>query len=198
MKKFRLLYITAALVAGLGFTGCVSEDDQKMPEFNQLVYFEDFQKMVDGTFDDSVWTFFAESGTKNWKQTVYNGDGYYEFNPFQSNEALNVAWLVTPAINIENANKKRLTFEVAQHHVINTQNNFLQAFISTDFTGDVNTATWNEVTFKAPGTKNYEFSKSGVIDISGYQGPIYIAFKATGGTASANAGSYMINNIRVF
>lgn len=198
MKKMKITYLAAALMIGLGFSSCVSDEDQNLPEFNPVVYYEDFHEILEGTFDDTPWTFYAEAGTKNWKQTVYKSNGYFEFSPFQSGENLNVAWLVTPPIAIENAKKKRLTFEVAQHHVVNTANNFLKAYISTDFSGDVATATWVEVPFRAPGTKNYEFSKSGVIDLSGYQGPIYIGFKGTGGTASANAGSYMIDNIRVF
>lgn len=198
MKKMKITYLAAALMLGLGFSSCVSDADQDLPEYNKVVFFEDFHQILEGTFDETPWTFFAETGTKNWKQTVYKSDSYFEFSPFQSNEPLNVAWLVTPAIDISAANKKRLTFEVAQHHVVNKTNNYLQVFISTDFVGDVASATWNEVTFKGPGTKNYEFSKSGIIDLSSFQGPIYVAFKATGGTASANAGSYMVDNIRVF
>lgn len=70
---------------------------------------------------------------QKWFSTSYQGKAYYEFSPFNSNETLNVAWFVTPAINVDKAVKKRLTFQTAQHHVVNVENNFLEVFISTDF-----------------------------------------------------------------
>lgn len=201
MKNLIYIFPIALLtIAGL-FTACSPEDEQELPQYSPTIYLEDFQKVIDGTFDETLFTNVAESGTKKWFSNSYNGNAYYEFSPFNSNEALNIAWFVTPAINLDSAVKKRLTFQSAQHHVVNTENNYLQVFVSTNFTGDVTTATWNELTFNGPKTGsgfNYDFFNSGAVDLSQYSGNIHIAFKATGGTASANAGAYMIDNIKVF
>ena len=197
MKKYKISLLTA-LVATFGFVGCVAEDDAVLPEYGKIIYFEDFQNPE--TFEQ--WSTFAEVGTKEWISLEHNGNYYFEFTPFQSGEEVNVGWLVSPAIDIDNASLKRLTFEVAQHHVINTENNYIQAYISTDFDGEnVTTATWTEFDFNKPSATaatNYDFIKSGPVDISEYTGTIYIAFKVTGGTATQNAGAYQIDNIRVF
>ncbi|WCM41384.1 DUF5017 domain-containing protein [Flavobacterium sp. CBA20B-1] len=201
MKKIKFLFPVAVIALVSVFAACSPEDEQELPTYSPTIYMEDFQKVIDGTFDESKFTNIAETGTKKWFSTSYQGNAYYEFSPFNSNETLNVAWFVTPAINVDTAVKKRLTFQSAQHHVVNVENNFLEVLISTDFTGDVTTATWKSVTFNGPKIGsgfNYDFFNSGVINLQEYTGNIYIAFKATGGTASANAGAYMIDNIKVF
>lgn len=201
MKKLKYIFPVAVLTFASIFTACSPEDEQDLPTYSPTIYIEDFQKVIDGTFNESLFTNVAESGTKKWFSNSYQGNAYYEFSPFNSNETLNVAWFVTPAINVDTAVKKRLTFQTAQHHVVNVENNFLEVLISTDFTGDVNTATWKSVTFTGPKIGsgfNYDFFNSGAVSLQEYSGNIYIAFKATGGTASANAGAYMIDNIKVF
>ena len=201
MKKLKYIIPITIITLGLA-TACSPEDEQELPTYSPTIYFEDFQKVIDGTFDESAFVNVAETGTKKWFATSYKENGYYEFSPFQSNETVNVAWFVTPAINIDSAVKKRLTFQTAQHHVVNTENNYIQVYVSTNFTGDVTTATWHEMeNFNKPqigGGFNYDFFNSGVVDLSAFNGNIHIAFKATGGTASANAGAYMIDNIKVF
>lgn len=201
MKHLKYIFpLAVATLAGL-FTACSPEDDQELPQYSPTIYFEDFQGIIDENFDETPFTNVAEVGTKTWFPQSFDNNGYYEFSPFNSNETLNVAWFITPAINLDNATKKRLTFQTAQHHVLNTENNFLQVLISTDFSGDVTTANWTEVSFNAPKTgssNNYDFFNSGIVDLSTFSGNIYIAFKATGGTAQENAGAYMIDNIKVF
>lgn len=201
MKKLKYILPVAALTLTSIFTACSTEDEQVMPQYSPTIYLEDFQKVIDGTFDETIFTNFAEAGTKKWFSNSYQGNAYYEFSPFNSNESLNVGWFITPEINLDSAVKKRMTFQTAQHHVVNTENNFLQVLISTNFNGDVATATWEEVTFNGPkigSSNNYDFFNSGAVDLSKFSGKIHIAFKATGGTASANAGAYMIDNIKVF
>lgn len=196
MKKYKTSLLVA-LVSAFGFVGCVAEDDFSLPEIGKIIYFEDFQDAA----THEQWTNFTEIGSKEWIATEYSGNVYYEFSPFQSGDNINVGWFVSPAIDIELASKKNLTFEVAHHHVVNTENNYIQAYISTDFDGEnVLAATWTEFDFNkpTPALSNYEFIKSGAVDISEYSGTIYVAFKVTGGTDSQNAGAYMIDNVRVF
>lgn len=201
MKKINYIFPIAAIALTSLFTACNPEDEQVLPQINNTIYLQDFQGILDGTFDETPFTNFAEQGTKKWFATSYKDNGYYEFSPFNSKEEVNVGWFITPEINLDLANAKRLTFQSAQHHVVNTEKNYLQVFISTNFTGDVATATWKEVTFKPAeigSGNNYDFFNSGAVSLKEFSGNIHIAFKATGGTASANAGSYMIDNIKVF
>ena len=160
MKKLKYILPVAIVTAASIFTACSPEDEQELPQYSPTIYFEDFQKVIDGTFDESAFVNVAETGTKKWFSNSYQGNAYYEFSPFQSNETVNVAWFVTPAINIDSAVKKRLTFQTAQHHVVNTENNYIQVYVSTNFTGDVTTATWTKIDFTSPKIGsgfNYDF-----------------------------------------
>lgn len=198
----KLKYTFAALTLALSFVSCVSEEDQELPQLNNVIFNEDFQTAVTGTFDTTNWHNIAKTGTKIWFQNLYRENGYFEFSPFGSNEAVNEGWFITPQIDLNNANKKAMNFDVAQHHVIDATNNKLKVFISNDFTGDnFDSATWTEVSFTGPkigSSNNYDFFKSGTINLAEFSGKINIAFVAIGGTSSVNAGAYMIDNIKVF
>lgn len=201
MKNLKYIFPAVVLTLASIFAACSPENEQELPQYSPVIYLEDFQKILDGTFDESLFVNFAETGTRKWFATSFQENAYFEFSPFNSNETLNVAWFVTPAINLDSAVKKRLSFQSAQHHVVNSENNFLEVFVSTNFNGDVTTATWVKMSFAGPKIGsgfNYDFFNSGAVDLSQFSGNIHIAFKATGGTASANAGAYMIDNIKVF
>lgn len=197
MKKSAYLI----LIQMICFWGCSPESHQELPDHHTVVYFEDFQGILDDTFDESSFHNSSEAGSKKWFANSYQRNGYYEFSPFNSAEILNIAWLVTPGIDLDAANAKRLTFESAQHHVVDSENNHLKVYVSNNFSGNIGTAHWIEVPFKTPeiGTAhNYDFFSSGIVDLKAFNGTIYIAFKATGGMESSNAGAYMIDNIKVF
>lgn len=202
MKKINYIFPIAAIALTSLFTACSPEDEQVLPKINNTIFEVDFKGASTKEFDETPYTNFAEAGTRKWegKKDARSENEYYEFSPFQSNQQLNVAWFVTPAINIDAANVKRLTFQSSQHHVVNSTNNNLELYVSNNFTGDVATANWVKFEFKKPeaGSKNYVWVNSGGINLKEFSGNIHIAFKATGGTASANAGSYMIDNIKVF
>lgn len=203
MKNFNIKTLCVALVALGALSSCTKEDDTNLPPIVPAIYFEDFQTAVANTpFDFEGWTNFAQVGTKKWIENAYQGNGYAEFTPFNSGQASNVAWIVTPGINIDGAIKKRLTFDVAQHHVTDLVNNKLEVFISTDYDGtNVTDATWTQVSFTNPlpgSTNNYDFFKAGAINLANYSGTIYVGFKATGGTATAISGAYMIDNVKIF
>lgn len=181
--------------------GCVSEEDQKLPEWNPVIFQQDFQVTEDEVFLFEGWTNISTQGSVIWKHSSHRGNGYCEFSPFNSGEAINEAWLISTPIDISKANAKKMVFESAQHHVVHKENNHLKVLISTDFKGNITQANWKELDFIQPSEgveNNYVFVKSGQVDLSDYNGIIYIAFKANGGTNQPNSGAYMIDNIRIF
>ncbi len=80
-------------------------------------YVEDFQAAIHNTnLNLPGWTNFAESGTKLWREEVFC-NGYAEFSSFGSRNGSNVAWLVSPAINLDATTNEFMTFRTAQHHL---------------------------------------------------------------------------------
>ena len=184
-------------------TSCSPEDDIKNPDFNPLVFSEDFSK---GAVDNVVlnlegWNNIAEVGTAKWKTQIYSGNPYAEFSSFQSGDVINIGWLVSPVINMDTFEGEILQFQASQSFVSSSANS-LEVLIATNYTGNnLATANWEPVNANLPTTSSpyFEFIKSGEIDLSAYKGNINIAFKVKGsGTNNALDGSYQVDAIRVY
>jgi len=200
MKINKIKYVLfAAMFAGI-LTGCV--EDTELPAHTALVLGQDFDQGADNTLlEIPGWTNYAEQGTSLWKIQQFSGNGYAEFSSFQSGEATNVGWLISPAFTLEENNSRLLRFYVSQSFVSSTSNS-LQVYISTNYDGtNVADATWTEVQANIPGTdaEYFLFQDSGEISLAGFSGDAHVAFKVTGsGTNTALDGSYQIDNVRVY
>ncbi|MEW5677388.1 DUF5689 domain-containing protein [Flavobacterium enshiense] len=167
------------------------------------IYSEDFQTAIDNTnLNIPGWVNFAQAGTKLWREEVFSGNGYAEFSAFGTTNPSNVAWLVTPSIDLGTFDNKVLKFDVAQHHLdVDSPNNSLQVLVSTDFDGtNVAAATWTSVPFNAPvrATAWYEFLGS-TVDLSAFSGTVYVAYKFTGsGTDTTLDGAFQVDNVKVY
>ena len=202
MKTNNFLTILGCIIFLLT-TSCSPEDDIKNPDFNPLVFSEDFSK---GAVDNAVlnlegWNNIAEVGTAKWKTQIYSGNPYAEFSSFQSGDVVNIGWLVSPVINMDTYEGEILQFQASQSFVSSSANS-LEVLIATNYTGNnLATANWEPVNANLPTTSSpyFEFIKSGEIDLSAYKGNINIAFKVKGsGTNNALDGSYQVDAIRIY
>lgn len=199
-SNFKTILFFAAVAALL--CGCTKEDDFETQDFTPILFGEDFSANVvdNSTLDTPGWINFAEAGTVKWKEQVYSGNAYAEFTGYQSNQPSTIGWLVSPSINMDTQENEKLVFLSAQAYV-DSYVNSLEAFISTDFDGtNVMAATWQPLEFVLPPLgfdNNFDFVKSGEIDLSGYTGNVNIAFRVKGGNANAIDGTYQIDNIRI-
>jgi hypothetical protein len=202
MKNYKK--IALVFMALLPFTGCSPESDIKIAESTDYTFFQEFlSNTVDG--DDiniEGWTNYAQTGTVKWKEGIYSGSKYAEFTSYQSGQVSNIAWLVSPAINMDTMNHETLAFDVAQAYVSSSANS-IELFVSTDYDGtNVMAANWQPVSFTTPPLNyntNFTFFSSGLVDLSSYTGNIYIAFKCKGsGTNTSLDGTYELDNIRIF
>ena len=202
MKTNNFLTILGCIIFLLT-TSCSPEDDIINPDFNPLVFSEDFSK---GAVDNVVlnlegWNNIAEVGTAKWKTQIYSGNPYAEFSSFQSGDVVNIGWLVSPVINMDTYEGEILQFQASQSFVSSSANS-LEVLIATNYTGNnLATANWEPVNANLPTTSSpyFEFIKSGEIDLSAYKGNINIAFKVKGsGTNNALDGSYQVDAIRIY
>ncbi len=144
------------------------------------------------------WTNVAVQGSTLWqgKQFPVNtGNLFAEMTAYQTNPTQPIveSWLVTPAINL--TTNSILTFETARAF---TPASTLTAYISTNFTGDVTTATWTQLpaTIAQVASGQYVFVGSGDVDLSAYSGNVHIAFKYLGGDPTGTM-TYRVDNVQV-
>lgn len=170
----------------------------------QTIFQERFDSAIDGTnLDLPGWLNVAQAGNRVWREEVFQGNGYAEFNPFGSNNASNIVWLVTPDIDMDEFDGETLTFQTA-HAFPDAGHDPLAVYISTDFDGvsaNINSATWTLLDF----TTSYEFNSdswntfrdSGDIDLSVYSGTAYIAFVYTGSDTNNENMTLRVDNIAI-
>lgn len=166
-----------------------------------VIFEEDFDEAVDNTnLDIPGWTNFAEAGGELWTEQAYQGNGYAEFSSYLTGDAVNIGWLVSPGIDMDAQENEFLNFKTAQHH-LDSADNTLEVFISTDYDGsDVLGATWEPISPNLASMSDswYSFVDSGLIDISSYTGTLHVAFKVTGsGTDTQLDGAYHVEDFQV-
>lgn len=202
MKKYFKQTAFVALLTSIVFTSCVNDDDFEIPTLIIPFYSEEFEDITHNTILDlEGWTNFAESGSTLWKEREFSGNGYAEFNTFNSGDLSNIGWLVSPGIDMDAQTNEVLVFQSAQNFVSSAANK-LEVFVSTDFDGtNVLDATWEllDANVAVSSTPGYTFISSGEIDLSGYEGNLHIAFKVTGsGTNTTLDGLFQVDNVKLF
>jgi len=160
---------------------------------SEIIFQEDFSS-ISSSFPN--WTNInVNGGNTKFTLKTYSGNKFAECSPYGSNENPLESWLVTPAINLDSTNNEVLTFDTMAHHDSGVA---LSVYISTDFIGDVSTATWNYIPAiigASPSSTYGDYINSGVIDISCFDGDVYVAFKYLGG-GSIETGM-QVDNIKV-
>jgi hypothetical protein len=182
-----------------------SEKDVVMNGNRNVPFFaEDFQSVKNNlNFVLPGWSNIVEKATKLWKSMVYGGNGYAEFNTTSTTAAENVAWLVSPKINLKDYKNAVLSFRCAQHDLkIDSPLNTLEVYVSSNFDGsNISKAKWTKLAAKVPSlsTPTRAFISSGGIDLSLYTGNIHIAFKYIGsGKDKTLNGAFMVDDVKIF
>lgn len=182
MKKYILCLAAATLT--LGFTAC---DDVPAPyEVNKNTGAE--KTIFSANFDTDAEGFefknvtLSGSLTYVWKQDSYNGKGYLKASAFASSKSnASEAWAVSPAINLKDSKKASLTFRHAINKIApGVPSEMCTVWASTDYTGDVKTATWTQINVPSyPEGTSWTFIDAGTMDITAFCGneKVYIAFK---------------------
>lgn len=145
------------------------------------------------------WKSIAIAGSKQWIGKDYSGNKYAEMNPYNSGEASNIGWLISPKVTIPSGSNAFLSFATQFSYWANSQ---LEVFVSNDYNGtDPNSATWTEITdaYIIQESDGYnKWVKSGNVNISNYSGDIYIGFKYTGGGTIGQTTAFRVDDVAVF
>lgn len=182
------------------------EDDvmfngERCPEPYFIEDFDDITSTGPGVYIDlEGWTNVNVSGgSSKFEARDFGGNTYAQISAYNTGESPLEAWLVTPAIDLSQANSvATLRFSTKDGY---NNGEGLTAFVATDFSGDVNNANWVELPaiIATGSTSGYasNYTNSGDLDLSDYIGEdVYVAFRYTG-DANTVTTTYQIDNISI-
>lgn len=204
MKK-TFIYSLLVITSFTSFTSCTSESDVEYPKAKKTLFVENFTDNTDGqVLNTNGWTNYAQAGTKKFTEEIYQDNGYAEFTSFNSGQASNIAWLISPAFDMSKQDGEKLVFQSA-HAFLKSFDNTLELMVSTDYDGNIanfNQSSWLSlpVTTPKPNSDFYVWVNSGEVDLSKFNGTLHFAFKIKGnGLTNSNvSATYQIDNIRLY
>ncbi|MEQ9232147.1 MAG: choice-of-anchor J domain-containing protein, partial [Cyclobacteriaceae bacterium] len=104
----------------------------------------------------------------------------------------NEDWLVTPAINLRSVDGADLSFDTDWAN----DNVPLEVFVSADYSGNVTTATWSQLTVILDEVSDYDtWTNSGDVALP-IGGVVYVGFKYTSNPTDGSA-TWTIDNVKV-
>ncbi|MDI9310471.1 MAG: DUF5017 domain-containing protein [Limnohabitans sp.] len=200
MKSFKsILFFTLPFVM---LSSCTKDDSYEIPPVRQVIFEENFNANTDGTILDTPnWTNISQQGTKKWTEEVFSGNGYAEFTSFSSGQPLNVAWLISPEIDMDAKEGEKLAFQTA-HSFLTSRDNTIELMVSKDFDGtNFAAASWVKVpaNMVSPDDTRFVWINSGEVDFSKLTGKIHFAFKVSGSGTNTNLdATFQLDNIRLY
>ncbi len=127
--------------------------------------------------DDDVWT---------------SQSGYVQGNSYFGGQVANTEWLVSPTIDL--TGESNLKFQITHELDYANDPSLLKIMVSTDYTNDVLTATWDEITLANPATGDMASSED--YDFSAYDGEIInVAFKYE--SSDTDAGRWRVASMAI-
>lgn len=142
----------------------------------------------------------GEGLTYVWKQDSYNGKGYLKASAYTNNQSNpSEAWAVSPAINLSDCTEATLNFRQAINKITpGIPAEMYSVWASTDYAGDVNTATWTQLNVPSfPEGNSWTFSDAGSIDLAAFCGKqnVRIAYKYT--STSEASGTWEVDEFTI-
>jgi len=160
------------------------------------VDFSDQTSNVDILLDG--WLNVATVGGRLWRGKDFSGNMYAQATAYNSTDASNECWLVTPGIDLDAMTDPKIEFLSS---VAYWTHDGLSVVISSDFDGsNISGATWTELDCALPtqSSTNYEFIESGIISLSSYSGTVNVGFKYVGNGPGGQTASFAVDDIQLY
>ena len=173
-------------------------DDPDLPDPVTFID-EDFQSYPDHSIiDDHGWTAYAEAGSRNWICRTFQDNHYAQATAYNSADAQNIMWMITPPIDLDAMTNPTFEFESAK--AFYTHDGF-SLHISTNFDGEnVTDADWQTLDAVLAGQSDADnaWIHSGLIDLSSYSGIVHIAWKYVSAAPQGNTGTFRVDNVKLY
>lgn len=164
----------------------------------EVIFEENFNSVTTTNKLSSMgWTNInVNGGAKRFELGNLSGNKYMRISAYNSQEAPFEAWLVSPAIDMNESTGEILSFEILASY---DNASILEVYVSTEFTGNPLTTTWQLLDANIPVGPSSQYGKTykkTEIDVSCLQGEMYLAFRYLG-AAPDKTTTYDIDNIRL-
>ena len=176
-------------------------------EEGRTIFFEDdFEAQTQGSLiTGNRWTNFIEKGTEGFEAYTANGANASlgvsaRIGSYNSGDDDNVAWLITPEVNLDSHLDVTLSFQTSNSFADGSE---LELLFSNDWDGNTDTisnASWGLLPSAYIIKDSDSFSvwvSSGLVDLSCGTGKIYIAFRYTGNSSLNFDGTYELDNVKI-
>jgi len=175
-------------------------------EGKTILFKDNFETQIRGSLIiGNGWTNFIEKGSEGFEAYTANGANASlgvsaRIGSFNSGDDSNIAWLITPEINLDTNISTTLSFQTSNSFADGSN---LEVLFSNDWNGDPNSVTnasWGILTAAYIVQDSDSFSSwfdSGFVNLSCGTGKIHIAFRYTGNSSSDFDGTYELDNIKV-
>jgi hypothetical protein len=165
---------------------------------SEVVFNENFDTTSNSKLASAGWTNENVSGgSEKFELKKSSGNGYMQVAAYNTDENPMEVWLVSPAINLDNSENEVLTFKTRAGFY---QGDALSAYVSTNYSGDVKTATWTlvpaELVDGPPSGYGGTFMSSGSINISCLEDNVFVGFRYLGADGVITT-TFQIDTFRV-
>ena len=166
------------------------------------LFYENFEGISNTGYDVWIsldgWDNISESnGTEKWEAREYSNNKYAQISAYNTTETTMTVWLITSEINLDNSTGEILTFQTKDGY---NNGEGLEVFISTNYSGNISSATWTKLDANlasgSSGGYASSFTDSGDIDLNSFNGKARIAFKYSGGDPSLTT-TYQVDEIKI-
>lgn len=164
----------------------------------KTIFAANFDTSADGfTFQNVS---LSDGLTYVWKQDVYNSKGYLKASAYANSKSNpSEAWAVSPTINLSDCTVATLNFRQAINKIEpGIPAEMYSVWASTDYAGDVTTATWTKLDVPSfPEGNSWTFSDAGAIDLAAFCGKenVRIAYKYT--STSEASGTWEVDEFTI-
>ena len=174
------------------------DDDPDLPDPVTFID-ENFQSYPDhDIIDNNGWTAYAETGSRHWICRTFQDNHYAQATAFNSADASNIMWMITPPIDLDAMTNPVFEFESAKSFY--THDGF-SLHISSNFDGvNVTDANWQSLDATLAGQSDTDnaWIHSGFIDLSSFSGIVHIAWRYQGAAPQGQTGTFRVDNVKLY
>ncbi|PKQ45825.1 DUF5689 domain-containing protein [Confluentibacter flavum] len=170
------------------------------------LFYDNFQSQTNNRLiTGNGWTNYIEAGSEGWEAYTATGtnaslDRSARMQSASSGDVSNVAWLISPPINLDVQDGETLRFKTSNSFADSSDMQVLYASNWDGTEANVSNATWS-ILSDAYIVKDTDYFgswfNSGNVDLSCLTGTIHIAFKYIGSGNPTFDGTYELDEVRI-